>query len=161
MQLLFINEEFCHFLFTRPLMIRKEIIENRIWKMEVHFSRSVVCSSLQHTRPPYPSTTLRIYSNSCPLSGWYHPTISSSVVPFSSRLQYFPASGSFQMSQLFASGGQSTGVSASTSVFPVNTQDWSPLGLTGWISLQSKGLSRVFSNTKVQKHQFFSAQLSL
>ena len=100
MQLLFINEEFCHFLFTRPLMIRKEIIENRIWKMEVHFSRSVVCSSLQHTRPPYPSTTLRVYSNSCPLSGWYHPTISSSVVPFSSCFQIFPASGSFLRSQV-------------------------------------------------------------
>ena len=161
MQLLFINEEFCHFLFTRPLMIRKEIIENRIWKMEVHFSRSVVCSSLQHTRPPYPSTTLRIYSNSCPLSGWYHPTISSSVVPFSSRLQYFPASGSFQMNQLFASGGQIIGISASTSVLPMNTQDWSPLGWTGWIFLQSKWLSRVFSNTTIQKHQFFGTQLSL
>ena len=161
MQLLFINEEFCHFLFTRPLMIRKEIIENRIWKMEVHFSRSVVCSSLQHTRPPYPSTTLRVYSNSCPLSGWYHPTISSSVVPFSSHLQYFPASGSFQMNQLLASGGQIIGISASTSVLPMNTQDWSPLRWTGWIFLQSKWLSRVFSNTTIQKHQFFGTQLSL
>ena len=161
MQLLFINEEFCHFLFTRPLMIRKEIIENRIWKMEVHFSRSVVCSSLQHTRPPYPSTTLRVYSNSCPLSGWYHPTISSSVVPFSSHLQYFPASGSLQMNQLLASGGQIIGISASTSVLPMNTQDWSPLRWTGWIFLQSKWLSRVFSNTTIQKHQFFGTQLSL
>ena len=97
----------------------------------------------------------------CPLSRWCHPTISSSVTPFSSCPQPFPASGSFQMSQLFASGGQSIGVSASTSVFPMNIQDWFPLGLTGWISLQSKGLSRVFSNTTVQKHQFFSAQLSL
>ena len=99
--------------------------------------------------------------NSCPLSQWCHPTISSSVVPFSSCPQSFPASGSFQMSQLFASGSQSTGVSASRSVLPMNTQDWSPLGWTGWISLQSKGLSRVFSNTTVKKHQFFCAQLSL
>ena len=91
-------------------------------------------------------------------SRWYHPTISSTVVPFSSCLQSFPASGSFPMSQFFASGGQSTGISASASVFPMNIQDWFPLGLTGWISLQSKGLSRVFSNTTVQKHQFFSAQ---
>ena len=98
--------------------------------------------------------------NSCPLSWWCHPTISSSVVPFSSHFQSFPASGSFQMSQLFPSGGQSIGISASTSVLPMNTQDWSPLGWTGWISLQSKGLSRVFSNTTVQKHQFFSSELS-
>ena len=97
--------------------------------------------------------------NPCPLSRWCHPTISSSVVPFSSCLQSPPASGSFQTSQLFTSGGQRTGVSASTSVLPVNTQDWSPSGWTGWISLQSKGLSRVFSNTTVQKHQFFGAQL--
>ena len=100
------------------------------------------------------------YSNSCPLIRWCHPTISSSVIPFSCP-QSFPASGSFQMSQLFVSGGQSIGFSASTSVLPMNTQDWSPLGWTGWISLQSKGLSRVFSNTTVQKHQFFGAQLSL
>ena len=130
----------------------------------VQFSRTVVSSSLQphglqHTRPPYPSPTPGVCSNSCPLSQWCHPTISSSVVPFSC-LQSFPASGSFQKSHLFASGGQSIGVSASTSVLPMNTQDWSPLGWTGWISLQSKGLSRVFSNTTVQK-QFFSAQLSL
>ena len=103
----------------------------------------------------------RVYSNSCPLSRWCHPTISSSVVPFSSRLQSFPASGSFQMSQLFASGGQSIGVSASTSVIPMNIDDWFPLGWTGWISLQSKGLWGVFSNTTVQKHQFFGTQLSL
>ena len=101
-----------------------------------------------------------VYSNPCPLSRWCHPPISSSVVPFSSCPQSLPASGSFQMSQLFVSGGQSIGVSASASVLPVNTQDWSPLGWTGWISLQSKGLSRVFSSTTVQKHQFFSAQLS-
>ena len=93
----------------------------------------------------------------CPLSWWCHPTISSSVIPFSSCPQSFPASGSFQISQLFASGGQSIGVSPSTSVMPVNTQDWSPLGWTGWISLHSKGLSRVFSNTTIQKHQFFGA----
>ena len=98
--------------------------------------------------------------NSCPLSRWCHPTISSSVIPFSSCSQSFPASGSFQISQLFASGGQSIGVSASASVLPVNTQDWFPLGWTGWISVQSKGLSRVFSNTTVQKHQFFGTQLS-
>ena len=109
---------------------------------------------LQHARPPCPSPTPRVYSDSCPLSWWCHPTISSSFVPFSSCLQSFPTSGSFQISQLFASGGQSTGVSASTSVLPMNTQDWS-LGWIGWISLQSKGLSRVFTNTTVQKHQFF------
>ena len=114
----------------------------------------------QHARPPCPSPTPRAYSNSCLLSQWCHPTISSSVIPFSSCLQSLPASGSFQMSQLLASGGQGIGVSASTSVFPMNTQDWFPLGWTGWISLQSKALSRVFSNTTVQKHQFFSAQLS-
>ena len=116
---------------------------------------TVACS------PPCLSPTSRVYSNSCPLSRWCPPTISSSVIPFFSRLQYFPASGSFQMSQLFASGGQSTRVSASTSVLPMNTQDWSPLGWTGWISLQSKGLLRVFSITTVQKHQFFGTQLSL
>ena len=105
--------------------------------------------------------TPRVYSNSCPLSQWCHPTIPSSVVPVSSCLQSFPASGSFQMRQLFALSGQSIGVSASTSVLLMNIQDWFPLGWTGWISLQFKGLSRVFSNTTVQKHQFFSAQLSL
>ena len=132
----------------------------------VQSSRSVVSNSLQphrlqHARPPCPSPIPGAYSNSCPLSRWYHPTISSSVVPFSSHLQSFPASGSFQISWSFASGGQSTGVSASASVFPMNIQDWFHLGWTGWISLVSKGLSRVFSNTTVQKHQFFGAQLSL
>ena len=132
----------------------------------VQFSRSVVSDSLwphesQHTRPPCPSPTPRVYSNSCPSSRWCHPAISSSVIPFSSCPQSFPASGSFPMSQLFTWGGQSIGVSASASALPMNIQDWSPLGWTGWISLQSKGLSRVFSNTTVQKHQFFSAQLSL
>ena len=114
----------------------------------------------KHARLPCPSPTPRVYPNSCPLSRWCHPAISSSVVPFSSCPQSFPASGSFLMSQLFTSGGQSTGVSASTSVLPMNTQYWSPLGWAGWISLQSKGLSRVFSNTTVQKQQFFGAQLS-
>ena len=105
--------------------------------------------------------TAGLYSNSCPLSQWYHPTISSSVIPFSSRLWFFPALGSFPMNQFFASGGQSIGVSASTSVLPMNFQDWFLLGWTGWISLQSKGLSRVFSSTTVQKQQFFTTQLSL
>ena len=138
----------------------------RVSFSSVQFSHSVMSNSLQphglqHARPPCPSPTPRVHSSSCPLSRWYHPTISFSVVPFSSPLQSFPASGSFQISQLFASGGQSTGVSASASGLPMNTQHWSPLGWTGWISLQSLGLSRVFSNTTVQKHQFFSAQLSL
>ena len=124
-------------------------------------SNSLQPHGLQHIRPPCPSPTPRVYSNSCPLSQWYHPTISSSVVPFSSCLQSFLASESFQMSQLFTSGDQSFGVSASASVLPMNIQDWFPLGWTGWISLQSKGLSRVFFKTTVQKHQFFSAQLSL
>ena len=116
---------------------------------------------LQHARLPCPSPTPGACSNSCPSRQWCHPTISSSVVPFSSCLQSFPATGSFQMSQLFASRGQSIGVSASTSALPMNTQDWSPLGWSGWISLQCKGLSRVFSNITVQKHQFFGAQPSL
>ena len=116
---------------------------------------------LQHSRPPCPLPTPGVYSSSCPLSQWCHPTISCSVVPFSSCPQSFPASGSFPMSQFFTSGGQSIGVSASASVLPVNIQDWFPLGFTGWISLQSKGLSRVFSNTTVQKHQIFRAQLPL
>ena len=107
-----------------------------------------------------PSPSPGVYSNPCPLSWWCHPAISSSVIPFSSCPQSHPASGSFPMSQLFAWGGQSIGVSASASVLPMNIQDWSPLGWTGWISLQSKGLSRVFSNTTVQKHKFFGPQLS-
>ena len=131
----------------------------------VQFSCSVVSDSLwphglQHSRPPCPSPTPGDYSNSCSLSWWCHPTISSSAFPFSC-LQSFPASGSFRMGQLFAWSGQRIGVSASISVLPMNTQDWSPLGWTCGISLQSKGLSRVFSNTTVQKHQFFGAQLSL
>ena len=115
----------------------------------------------QHARPPCSSPTPRVYPNSCPLSQWCHLTISSSVVPFSSCLQSFPTSGSFQMSQLFASGGQNIGVSALASVLLMNTQSWFPWGWTGWISLQSKGPSRVFSNTTVQKHPFFCTQLSL
>ena len=113
------------------------------------------------SRPPCPSPTPGVHSNSCLSRWWCHPAISSSVVPFSSCPQSLPASGSFPMSQLFAWGGQSTGVSASASVLPMNTQGWSPLGRTGWISLQSKGLSRVFSDTTVQKHQFFGTQVSL
>ena len=131
----------------------------------VHFSRSFVSHSLwphesQHARPPCPSPTPGVHSDSWPSSRWCHPAISSSVIPFSSCPQSLPASGSFPMSQLFAWGGQSIGVSASASVPPMNTQDWSTSEWTGWISLQSKGLSRVFSNTTVQKHQFFGAQLS-
>ena len=126
---------------------------SRVWLFAPHW--------LQHVRPPCPSPTPRVYSNSCPLGQWCHPIISSSVSPFSSHLQSFPASGSFQMSQLFTLGGQSIGVSASASVLSMNIQDWFPLGWTGWISLWSKGLSRVFSNTIVKKHQFFGAQLSL
>ena len=132
----------------------------------VQFSCSVVPDSLrphglQHARPPCPSPTPGVYSNLCPLSRWCHPTISSSVIPFFSCLQSFPASVSFPMSQLLALGSQSIGASASASVLPINIQDWFPLGWTGWISLQSKELSRVFSNTTVQKHQFFSTQLCL
>ena len=114
---------------------------------------------LQHARPSCPSPASRVYSNACPLSQWCHPTVSSSAVPFSSCLQSFPTSGSFQISQFFASGGQRIGISALVSILPMNIQDWFPLGLTGLISLQSKGLSRVFSTT-VQQHQFFGAQLS-
>ena len=134
------------------------------WFSSVQFSHSVMSDSLwlhglQHNRPPCPSPIPRVYSNSCALSQWCHPTISSSVVPFTFHLQAFPVSGSFPMSQFFASGGQSMG--ASPSVLPRNIQDRFPLRWTGWISLQSKGLPRVFSNTTVQKHQFFGAQLSL
>ena len=131
----------------------------------VQFSRSVVSDSLwphesQHARPPCQSPSPGVYPNSSPSRRWCHPAISSSVIPFSSCPHSLPASGSFPMSQLFAWGGQSTGVSALASFRPMNTQDWSPLEWTGRISLQSKGLSRVFSNTIVQKHQFFGAQLS-
>ena len=145
--------------------IRDEWKQLMIKYWSVQFSCSVVPDSLQplvlqHARFPCPSPTPRACLNLCLSSQWGHPTLSSSVIPFSSRLQSFPTSGSFPVSQFFASGGQSIGVSASASVLPMNTQDWSPLGWTGWNSLQSKGLSRVFSNTTVQKHQFFSAQPS-
>ena len=143
----------------------KSLREGILSFTSVQFSRSFVSHSLrpresQHARPPSPSPTPGVHPNSCPLSGWCHPAISPSVVPYSSCPQSLPASGSFPMSQLFTSGGQSIGVSASASVLPMNTQDWSPLGWTGWISLQPKGLLRVFSNTTVQKHQLFGAQLS-
>ena len=154
--------------------LQTDSLPTELWGKPIHLtsvrldkiSLSVVSDSSrphesQHARPPCPSSTPGVYPNSCPLSWWCHPTISSSVIPFSSCPQSFPASGSFQMSQFFASGGQSIGISASTSVLPVNTQDWFPLGWTGWISLQSKGLLGVFSNTTVQKHQFFGAQFSL
>ena len=134
------------------------------WELHsiVQFIRSVVSDSLrphglQHARLPCPSLTLGVNSNSCPLSRWCHLTILSSVAPFSSCLQSFPTSGPFQMSQFFVSDGQSIGASASASVLPMNIQDWFPLGWTVWISLQSKGIPRVFSNTTVQKHQFFNA----
>ena len=142
---------------------------NRFLSSVQLFSRSVVSNSLrphepQHARPPCPSPTPGVYPNSRPLSRWCHPTISSSVVPFSSCPQSLPASGSFPRSQLFAAGGQSIGVSVSTSVLPINTQDWSPLGWTGWISLQSKGLSRVFSKPQfkasILRSAFFIVQLS-
>ena len=156
------------FLFRFPLWTlfsyRLEGILHTILLSSVQFSCSVMSNSLwphesQHARPPCPSPTPGVHSNSCPSSRWCHPAISSSVIPFSSCPQSLPVSESFPMSQLFASGGQSIGVSALASVLPVNTQDWSPLGWTGWISLQSKGLSRVFSNTTVQKHQFFALSL--
>ena len=158
-------------------MLQREVLylidaySNRLVQNSVQFSRSVMssflrphsslqCHGLQYTRTPCPSPTAGAYSNSCAWNRWRYPTISSSVIPFSSCPQSFPASGSFPVSQFFASGGQSIGASASASVLPVNVQDWFPLGWAGWISLQSKGLPRVFSNTTVQKHQFFSTQLS-
>ena len=133
--------------------------ENKFSSVQQVMSNSWRPHGLQHARLPCPSPTTGACSNSCPLSQWHHPTISSSVIPFFSWPQSFPELGSFPMSQPFASGGQSIG--ASTSALPMNIQDWFPVGLTGWISLQSKGLSRVFSNTAVQKYQFFHAQPSL
>ena len=148
------------------IILKEQQIKILIQFSSVQFSRSVVSHSLQphelqHTRPPCPSPAPGVHSNPCPSSWWCYPAISSSVTPFSSCSQSFPASGSSQMSQLFTSGGQSIGILASTSFLPMNAQDWFPLGWTDWISLQSKGLSRVFSNTTVQKHQFFGPQLSL
>ena len=142
----------------------KDLHANSLFSVQFSCSLMSNClwpHELQHSRLPCPSPTPGVHPNPHPSSRWCHPTVSSSVIPFSPCPQSFPASGSFPMSQLVASGGQSIGVSASTSVLPVNTQDLSPLGWTSWISLQSKGLSRVFSNTTVQKHQFFGAQLSL
>ena len=148
--------------------VNKNFTKNKTtWPNDfIQFSRSFVSDSLrphesQHARPPCPSPTPRVHSYSHPSSQWCHPAISSSVVPFSSCPQSLPASESFPISQLFPWGGQSTGVSASASVLQMNIQDWFPLGWTGWISLQSKGPSRVFSSTTVQKHQFSVAQLSL
>ena len=162
-----------HMQFDLLFLFNKNIIKHQLIPCptpsrknnSVQFSCSVLSyplrpHGLQHARPPCPSPTPGVYSNWCPLSQWFHPAISPSVVS-SSHLQSFPAPVSFQMSQSFTSGGQSIGVSVSASVLPMNTQDWSPLGWTGWISSQSKGLSRVFSNTTVWKHPFFEAQLSL
>ena len=155
----------CWFLEWKLFLLLYQIYQ--LFKLSsVQFSHSLMSDSLpphepQHARPSCPSPTHRVHPNPCPSSRWCHPTILSSVIPFSSCPQSFPASGSFPMTQLFAWGGQIIGVSASASVLPMNTQDWSPLGWTGWISLQSTGLSGVFSNTPVQKHQFYGAQLSL
>ena len=166
----FLSSIYSEKILSRSFIFKRKKLEYSSISINLHmqhqFSCSVVSNSLwyhglQHTRPPCcSSSTFGAYSNSCPLSWWCHSTISSSVIPFSSCLLSFRASGSFQMSQFFASGGQSIGVSASASVLPMNIQDWFPLGWTGWISLQSKGLSRVFSNTTVQKHWFFGTQLS-
>ena len=149
---------------SKVLRFRTPLIED-INGISVQFSHSVMSNSLwphelQHAKLLCPSPTPGVYSNSCPSSRWCHPAISSSVVPFSSCSQSLPASESFSMSQLFTWGGQSIRVSALASVLPINTQDWSLLEWTGWISLQSKRLSRVFSNTTVQRHQFFGTQLS-
>ena len=148
----FLNEKKCSEFYRNIVSLQ--------YLSSVQFSHSVVSNSLwphesQHARPPCPSSTLRVFPSSCPSNQWCHPAISSSVVPFSFCPQSLPASGSFSMNQLFTSSGQSIWVSASASVLPMNTQDWSPLEWTGWISLQSKGLSTVFSNTTVQNHQFF------
>ena len=155
----------CSTIYNVGLALRLTSLKVIMWLLWAHqlssiqFSHSVVSNSLQphrlqHVRHPCPLPTPKVCSNSCPSSQWCHPTISSSVVPFFSHLQSFPAWGSFPVSQFFTSGGQSIGISASASVIPMNTQDWFPLGFTGWVSLQSKGLSRVFFNTTVQKHLF-------
>ena len=172
-----VNSEICHHNELQKLLqmfnIQFSIQFSALWIQDMlkfylssfQFSRSIMSDPLwphksQHTRLPCPSPTPRVHSNSCPSSWWCHPAISSSIIPFSSCSQSLPVSGSLPISQIFAWGGQNIGVSASASVIPMNTQDWSPLGLPGWISLQSKGLSRVFSNTTVQKHQCFGAELS-
>ena len=153
----------CSHEIKRRLLLERKALTNL---SSVQFSHSVISDclrphGLQCARTSCLSPPPGVFPNSCPLSRWCHTTISSSVIPFSSCSQSFPASGSFPMSQFFASGGQSIGVSVLTSVLPMNTQDWSALGWTGWISLQSKGLSRVFFTTTIKKHQFFSAELSL
>ena len=150
---------------SQDLLLNEKVTFIYILFSSVQFSRSVMSDCLwphesQHARPPCPSPTPGVHRDSCPSNQWCHPAISSSVIPFSSCPQSLPASEFFPMNQLFAWGGQSIGVSALASFLPKNTQDWSPLGWTGWISLQSQGLSRVFSNTTVQKHQFFGTQLS-
>ena len=157
-----------HLILCRPLLLLPQSLPYYLQAVSssVRSSHSVVSNSLwphglQHARPHCPSPSPGVYPNSCSLSWWCHPTVSSSVIPFSSHLQTFPASGSFLRSQFFASGGQSIRVSASASVLPMNIQDWSPLGWTGWISLQSKGPARIFSNITIQKHQFLGTQLSL
>ena len=163
----FLTSQFYILLMSQIKKKSRKVTCSSQWREEVcsvQFSGSVMSHSLrphesQHARPPCPSPTPRVQSNSCPSSRWCHPAISSSVIPFSSCPQSLPASDSFPMSQLFMWGGESIGVSALASVLPMNTQDWSPLEWIGWISLQSKGLSRVFSNTTVQKDQFFGAQL--
>ena len=146
---IFLNSIYMHSVQFSSVQITSSVVSNFSWPHES-----------QHAMPPCPSLTPGVYPNSCPSSWWCHPAISSSIIPFYSCPQSLPASGSFPRTQLFTWGGQSIGVSASASVLPMNTQDWSPWGWTGWISLQSKGLSRVFSNPTVQKHQFFGAQLS-
>ena len=165
-QVVFLKSCFSH---HNKLFVKSQTVNTLVCESyslcSVQFSLSVMSDSLQphelqHARPPCPSPTPRVHSNSWPSSQWCYPVISSSVVPFSSCPQSLPASESFPMSQLFAWGGQSTGVSASASVLPKKSQGWSPSEWTGWISLQSKGFSRVFSNTTVQKHQFFGTQLS-
>ena len=170
--LLLVNDCFLFICFRELLVIvtwllsHTKTLSSSDVSVSVQFSHSVMSNSFwphepQHARPPCPSPTAGVHPNPCPSSQWCHPAISYSVVPFSSCPQTLPASGSFPISQLFTWSGQSIGVSASASVLPMNIQDWSPSGWTGWISLQSKGFPRVFSNTTVQKHQFFSTQLSL
>ena len=164
---IYFKESYAYFCLSCSMFLKKMHCILKHFLYSVQFSSfaqpcpTLQPHKLQHARPPYPSPTPGVHSKSCPSSWWCHPAISSSVVPFSSCLQSFPAPGSFPMSQFFTSGGQRTGVSASALVFPMNFQDWFSLGWNGWISLQSKGLSRVFSYTTLQKHQFFGPQFSL